>query len=127
MGLTGVTFRDYNIAHVGMIPGTLAYCFIGGTLGAIGESVGFGDDPIVLIVTIVGTVLAIAGMVYISWIAKKEFNKIASRQRMRDEENQENNRRPSRSNKSPKQIKLEPRYEEVNVSENEESLTLGNQ
>ena len=99
MGLTGVTFRDYNIAHIGMIPGTLAYCFIGGTLGAIGESVGFGDDPIVLTITIVGTVLAIVGMVYISWIAKKEFNKIAERQK----------------------------DETDNNGHNEESLPLGNQ
>merc|ERR1740123_2004418 len=81
MGLTGVSFRDYNIAHVGMIPGTLAYCFIGGTLGAIGESVGFAD-PVVLTVTIVGTVLAIIGMVYISIVAKKEFAKIAAAQQL---------------------------------------------
>ncbi len=27
MGLSGVTFRDYNIAHVGMIPGTIGVFF----------------------------------------------------------------------------------------------------
>ena len=80
MGLTGVSFRDYNIAHIGMVPGTLALCFIGGSLGAIGESVGFEDDPIVLIVTVVGTVIAVIGMLCISWIAKKEFNKLAEQE-----------------------------------------------
>eukprot|EP00486_Rosalina_sp_Unknown_P001727 CAMPEP_0201568688 /NCGR_PEP_ID=MMETSP0190_2-20130828/9906_1 /ASSEMBLY_ACC=CAM_ASM_000263 /TAXON_ID=37353 /ORGANISM="Rosalina sp." /LENGTH=129 /DNA_ID=CAMNT_0047990087 /DNA_START=772 /DNA_END=1161 /DNA_ORIENTATION=- len=63
-----------------MIPGTLAYCFIGGTLGAIGESVD-GLDPVVLGVTIGGTILAIIGMVYISYVAKKEFAKIAEQQK----------------------------------------------
>ena len=75
MGLTSVSFRHYNIAHIGMIPGTLAYCFIGGTLGAIGESVN-ALDPVVLSVTIVGTVLAIVGMVYISYVAKKNLPKL---------------------------------------------------
>ena len=50
MGLTSVSFRDYNIAHFGMLPGTLAFCFIGGTIGAIGESVSLIDDPTILIV-----------------------------------------------------------------------------
>merc|ERR1719410_2015062 len=85
MGLTGVSFRHYNIAHVGMIPGTLAYCFIGGTLGAIGESVGFAD-PVVLTVTIAGTILAIIGMVYISFVAKKEFAKIAEQQQQKQDD-----------------------------------------
>ena len=79
MGLTGVSFKHYNMAHVGMVPGTLAYCFIGGTIGAIGDSVGFAD-PVVLTVTIVGTILAIVGMVYISIVAKREFAKIAAQQ-----------------------------------------------
>ena len=79
MGLTGVSFKHYNMAHIGMLPGTLAYCFIGGTIGAIGDSVGF-TDPVVLTLTIVGTVLAIIGMVYISIVAKKEFKKIAEKQ-----------------------------------------------
>merc|ERR1712154_435179 len=81
MGLTGVSFRDYNIAHLGMIPGTLAYCFIGGTLGAIGDSASVGlTNPTVLTVTIVGTLFAVVGMIYISFVAKKEFSKIANEQ-----------------------------------------------
>ena len=90
MGLTAVTFKDYNIAHIGMIPGTFTYCFIGSTLGAIGDSVGF-TDPVILTVTIVGTIVAVIGMIYISWIAKKEFNKIAElRQQQIEEDNEPN-------------------------------------
>ena len=87
MGLTGVSFRDYNIAHVGMIPGTLAYCFIGGTLGAIGDSAKVGlSNPTVLTVTIVGTLIAVIGMIYISYVAKKEFSKIAEQQKEKEME-----------------------------------------
>eukprot|EP01083_Nonionella_stella_P031602 86556_1 len=88
MGLTGVRFRDYNIAHFGMIPGTMAYCFIGGTLGAVGESVN-AFDPVVLTVTIVGTIAAVAGMVYISIVAKEEFAKIAAQQEDQEKEDVE--------------------------------------
>eukprot|EP01083_Nonionella_stella_P275113 934286_1 len=86
MGLTGVSFRDYNIAHFGMIPGTLAFCFIGTTLGAIGDSVGLTDNPVVLAVTIVGTIFAIIGMIYLSYVAKKEFAKIAERQKQAEQD-----------------------------------------
>ena len=79
MGLTSVTLRAYSFASIGMLPGTLAYCFIGGTLSALTDAsqVGFGN-PTVLIITIVGTVFAVIGMVYVGYIAKREFNKLAS-------------------------------------------------
>merc|ERR1712130_12146 len=79
MGLTSVTLKAYAAACIGMLPGTLAYCFIGGTLSALTDAsqVGF-SNPTVLIVTIAGTVIAVIGMVYVGFIAKREFNKLAS-------------------------------------------------
>ena len=146
MGLTGVTFRDYNIAHVGMIPGTLAYCFIGGTLGAIGESVD-GFDPVVLTVTIVGTVLAVAGMIYISYVAKKEFAKIAEQQKQKEMDadpenglmpNQDNDKQDGDANttEGPPQYEQQETNDDNNNNNNnnndnndnedEQSLSLGN-
>eukprot|EP01084_Bolivina_argentea_P253432 425684_1 len=79
MGLTSVTFRAYSIACIGMLPGTLAYCFIGGTLSALTDAGSIGlKNPTVLIFTIVGTVVALIGMIYIGYVAKKEFNKLAN-------------------------------------------------
>ena len=86
MGLTSVKFGDYSIAFIGMLPGTIAYCFIGGTIGAIGESVSIRDNPTILILTIVGTVLAIIGMIYLSFVAKKEFATIAAENQQQKEE-----------------------------------------
>ena len=78
MGLTSVTLKAYSLACIGMIPGTLAYCFIGGTLSALTDAsqVGFSNN-VVLILTIVGTVITVIGMVWMGYIAKKEFNKMA--------------------------------------------------
>merc|ERR1712154_600852 len=145
MGLTGVSFRDYNIAHIGMLPGSMAYCFIGGTLGAIGESVGFAD-PVVLTVTIVGTILAIIGMVYISFVAKKEFAKIAEQQKQKDMEDDPESGVPITENDNGDKPTVEgddddnidngnqqrpptdPNYQEPEDqdNENEQSLSLGN-
>ena len=57
----------------------MAYCFIGATLSSLEDtaSVGF-SNPTVLIITIVGTVAALIGMIYMGYIAKKEFNKLAA-------------------------------------------------
>ena len=146
MGLTGVSFKDYNIAHLGMLPGTLAYCFIGGTLGAIGESVN-GLDPVVLGITIGGTILAIIGMVYISYVAKKEFAKIAEQQKQAEMDADPENGVVSKDGDVPtaegdganaeKDAEANdtngaaPAYTEENASapindEDEQSLSLGN-
>ena len=74
MGLTSVSLRDYVMACAGMLPGTIAYCFIGGTLGSLADagSVGFGN-PIVLILLIVGTTITLVGMIVLSIYAKKKY------------------------------------------------------
>ena len=139
MGLTSVSFKDYNIAHLGMIPGTLAYCFIGGTLGAIGDSVN-ALDPVVLGVTIGGTILAIVGMVYISYVAKKEFAKIAEQQKQQEmDADPENGAAPTDGGATIEGNDVEddapPKYDEAdpsapgndNENGNDQSLSLGNQ
>lgn len=80
MGITSVSFLDYVFAScIGMIPDVLVYVFIGGSIESISKlsSIGFASDPILLIVTIVGSIISIVGVVYISFVAKKEFNKMA--------------------------------------------------
>ena len=74
MGLTSVSLRDYVLACAGMLPGTIAYCFIGGTLGSLADagSVGF-SNPIVLILLIVGTAITLVGMIVLSIYAKKKY------------------------------------------------------
>ena len=74
IGLTSVSLRDYVMACAGMLPGTIAYCFIGGTLGSLADagSVGF-SNPIVLILLIVGTAITLIGMIILSIYAKKKY------------------------------------------------------
>ena len=74
MGLTSVKLRHYVAACLGMIPGTIAYCFIGASLGALAKAseVGF-SNPTVLIFLVVGTSVTVVGMIILSIYAKKKY------------------------------------------------------
>ena len=89
MGLTSVKLSSYMFACIGMIPDSIVYCFIGGSIASIAKlsSVGFTSDPLLLIMTIVGSIVSICGIIYISYVAKKEFNKMAMQSRRNMEEN----------------------------------------
>merc|ERR1712154_296066 len=80
MGITSVKLMDFICAHPGMLPETIICCFIGGTNAHIYDlkSDGKGKGKMLLIIiAIIGTLVAICGIVYISKLAKKEFNKLS--------------------------------------------------
>jgi uncharacterized membrane protein YdjX (TVP38/TMEM64 family) len=75
MGLTTVTLRDYIIACVGMIPGVIAFVFLGTTITTISEASkkGIGSNVGILVFAILGTVLAFIGVVWVSAAARREI------------------------------------------------------
>lgn len=77
MGLTGVTFKGYALAGFGMIPGTAAYVFFGTSISSIADAASgsFEGGTLQLVLTIVGSVLAVVAVCYVSYVAKKEINK----------------------------------------------------
>lgn len=77
MGITSVTFKDYAIGGVGMIPGTIVYVFVGTTIGNIAEAASgeFEGGTVTLVLLIVGTVLAFVAIVYVTIVVKKYLNK----------------------------------------------------
>jgi len=79
MGLTTVTLRDYCLACTGMIPGTVAFVFLGTTLTAISEAskAGIGSNVGIVIFAVVGTVLAFIGMVWVSAVARREIKALS--------------------------------------------------
>ena len=81
--MTAVKFRDYALGCVGMIPGTVAFVFIGTTAsGLLGdsedeeESEDGGNSAVQLIVLIVGGVATVIAVVLISIYAKRALNKV---------------------------------------------------
>ena len=73
-GITSVSFQDYLIGSVGMIPGTIMYVYLGSLVGDI-ALIGSKNQPgnIILhwVIQIMGLIATIAVTVYVTKIAKK--------------------------------------------------------
>lgn len=76
-GVTSVSFQDYLLGSIGMIPGTITYVYLGslaGNIAAIGTVSSSGNPIIQWTIRIIGFVATIAIMVYITKIARKALN-----------------------------------------------------
>jgi uncharacterized membrane protein YdjX (TVP38/TMEM64 family) len=76
-GVTGVSLKDYVIASVGMIPGTIMYVYIGslaGNLATIGTQTPSPNPISQWTIRIVGFIATIAVTLYVTKIARKALN-----------------------------------------------------
>ena len=71
-----------------MIPGTVAYVYLGTTISniAIASMGGFSGGPVELTLIILGCVLAIVAVVLVTLRAKKELSKLMEQERKEEEE-----------------------------------------
>jgi uncharacterized membrane protein YdjX (TVP38/TMEM64 family) len=73
-GVTGVSLKDYVLASIGMIPGTIMYVYIGSLAGSI-ATLGTGTQPTHLgvqwAIRIMGFITTVAVTVYVTRIARK--------------------------------------------------------
>jgi uncharacterized membrane protein YdjX (TVP38/TMEM64 family) len=79
-GVTGVTFKDYALASVGMFPGTVMYVYIGslaGDIARIGSENQPTDSPIQWVIRIVGFIATVAVTLYVTKIASKAIAEIS--------------------------------------------------
>ena len=77
MGITSVTFYDYAVGGLGMIPAIIVYVFVGTTIGSISDAAkgNYDAGSAGLILLIVGSILACAMIIYISIVVKRILNK----------------------------------------------------
>lgn len=79
MGVTSVSLKHYVMGHLGMIPDATLFCLVGASIASLSKlnEAGIGSDKTVLIITIVLTVVAIVGIVYMGIKSKRELMRIA--------------------------------------------------
>jgi uncharacterized membrane protein YdjX (TVP38/TMEM64 family) len=73
-GVTGVSLKDYVLASIGMIPGTIMYVYIGslaGSLATIGTDAQPGNPTIQWAMRIIGSIATIAVTIYVTKVARK--------------------------------------------------------
>lgn len=87
-GLTGVTFKDYILGTVGMIPGTIMYVYLGSLAGNL-ATLGAGDTPSDPVVTwtirIIGFIATVAVTLYVTRIARQALQREVSDEALSDE------------------------------------------
>nr|WP_238718488.1 TVP38/TMEM64 family protein [Petrachloros mirabilis] len=73
-GVTGVSLKDYVLASVGMIPGTIMYVYLGSLAGNI-ATLGTGTQPtnptVEWTIRIIGFMATVAVTVYVTRVARK--------------------------------------------------------
>ncbi|MBD2664767.1 hypothetical protein B6N60_04031 [Richelia sinica FACHB-800] len=76
-GITGVSFSDYVIGSIGMIPGTIMYVYIGSlatSLAMLDTATPSGNSSIQLAMKIFGFVATVLVTIYITKLAKKALD-----------------------------------------------------
>lgn len=76
LGVTGVALKDYVLASVGMIPGTIMYVYIGSLAGSIATIGGETNaNPVAQwTIRIIGLIATVAVTLYVTKIARKALN-----------------------------------------------------
>jgi uncharacterized membrane protein YdjX (TVP38/TMEM64 family) len=73
-GVTGVSLKDYVLASIGMIPGTIMYVYIGSLAGSI-ATLGTGTQPtnpgVQWTIRIIGLIATVSVTIYVTRIARK--------------------------------------------------------
>ena len=73
-GVTGVSLKDYVLASIGMLPGTLMYVYIGslaGNIATIGTESQPDEPGVQWAMRIIGLIATIAVTVYVTKVARK--------------------------------------------------------
>ena len=73
-GVTGVSLKDYVLASIGMIPGTIMYVYIGslaGSIATIGTESQPGNPSLQWAIRIIGFIATVAVTIYVTKVARK--------------------------------------------------------
>jgi uncharacterized membrane protein YdjX (TVP38/TMEM64 family) len=84
LGVTGVSLKDYVLASVGMIPGTIMYVYFGslGNINTICNGGGTNANPIAQwTIRILGLIATVAVTLYITKIARKALDESIAKTR----------------------------------------------
>ncbi|MGK7896805.1 MAG: TVP38/TMEM64 family protein [Xenococcus sp. (in: cyanobacteria)] len=76
LGVTGVSLKDYVIASVGMIPGTIMYVYFGSLFKNIAaiDPTQAGNSTTQTAIFVIGGIIAVAVILYVTKVARKALD-----------------------------------------------------
>eukprot|EP00545_Synedropsis_sp_CCMP1620_P013790 CAMPEP_0119014824 /NCGR_PEP_ID=MMETSP1176-20130426/10409_1 /TAXON_ID=265551 /ORGANISM="Synedropsis recta cf, Strain CCMP1620" /LENGTH=336 /DNA_ID=CAMNT_0006968069 /DNA_START=96 /DNA_END=1102 /DNA_ORIENTATION=- len=75
--VTAVSFRDYCLSLIAILPGTTLFVFLGASAGSLTDSASSGDNmTVTIVVVVVGAIFGIGAIILTSYYAKKELNRV---------------------------------------------------
>jgi len=87
-GVTAISLRTYTLAMVGILPGTIMYCFIGASASSLEDTKSSGNEISNIISMVLGVVFAFCGIYAASYYSKIELDRILQEE---EEENHDEN------------------------------------
>lgn len=78
-GVTGVALKDYVLASIGMIPGTVMYVYLGslaGSLATLGTESRPDNPQLQWAIRIIGAIATVAVTIYVSTVARKALAEV---------------------------------------------------
>jgi uncharacterized membrane protein YdjX (TVP38/TMEM64 family) len=77
-GVTSIPLRDYSLALIGILPGTILFCFVGATASSLadGSLDASGHRGLRLFALTFGLLSAVAGVYTASYYSKMELDKV---------------------------------------------------
>jgi uncharacterized membrane protein YdjX (TVP38/TMEM64 family) len=77
ISLTSITLKNFILGTFGMTPGLALRVFIGATIASLTQETSIlRSDMIILGVVVIGTTIAIAGLIIVSSLAKNYLNSL---------------------------------------------------
>jgi hypothetical protein len=79
-GVTSISLRDYSLALLGLLPGTITFCYIGATASSLAEgtSKASEDKGLRTFAMIFGIFFALAGGFVASYYSRIELDKVST-------------------------------------------------
>jgi len=98
-GVTAITFFNYVLACIGILPATVLYVFLGASAGSITDSFTSGSDPtLTIIIIIISFVFGVGAVALTSYYVKQKLNTILEERKEADGTN--NNDQASEENEN---------------------------
>ncbi len=76
-GVTAIPLWSYTLALIGILPGTIMFCFVGASASSLADSAQSGNETVRILAIVFGVTFAVIGVSVASYYSKLELDKVS--------------------------------------------------